>query len=74
MNVGELKKRLEGISDDTLLVLEGRDHSYRYASVIEAQAEAHFDGRKLPVYLAEYHGRGWEGDPPGKVIDVLLFY
>lgn len=33
ITVGQLKKMLESVHDDTLLVVEGRDHSYRRAEV-----------------------------------------
>lgn len=33
ITVGQLKKMLETVHDDTILVVEGHDHSYRRAEV-----------------------------------------
>lgn len=34
MNVGELKKKLEKVPDNVILVVPGNDHSYRECEVI----------------------------------------
>jgi hypothetical protein len=62
----ELKKLLEKVSDDTIIVVHGEDHSYRRGYVTVTQAEENRFG------LSEY----WEGeslsDKSSKIITVIL--
>lgn len=58
MNVKELKKLLEGVSDNALVVVEGRDHNYLYAYPREELAIKEddmlfqsFDETGIPVLL-----------------------
>jgi hypothetical protein len=67
MNVGELKRALQHLPDDALVVVQGPDHSYRLAHVPWlTQAEAHDDG-----HLCEWYGPENACDPPSKVVTVL---
>lgn len=69
MNVGQLKKILEGLPDSTLVVTSGGDHNYRNADVVATQAE--YDKRYFTLYeYADEENRSAE-DPDSVVIDVL---
>ena len=53
MNVKELKKLLENVSDNTLVVIEGRDHSY-----LRAYARSDFavrEGDDLAMFYNQEH-------------------
>ena len=67
MNVGQLRKALEGVDDDVLLVVPGSDHSYREARVQQDKAEV-FEGG----YLGEYFGEEYASEDRLSVKPVLV--
>lgn len=52
MTVGQLKKLLEGVSDDTVILVPGDDHSYRESAPRLVEAAEPIEKKR----------RGW-GDP-----------
>lgn len=66
MTVRQLRKMIEAIDDDTLIVTPSHDHSYRLASVFEAEAE------KVRGGFMEYHGEEYAEDESNPVIKVLV--
>ena len=78
MNVGELKKLIQNIPDDVLVVGPDEDHSYRRISMIEGDAEATCylvskSGRVSYTHLSECYYPDEIGED-GTVIPVLIFY
>lgn len=70
MTVKDLKVLLSKVSDDSLIVIEGSDHSFTKAAVTSTQA---FLDTKYHV-LAEYYGPEYDTGEPGKVVPVLLVH
>jgi hypothetical protein len=73
MNVGDLKRMLADVPDDTQLVVPGSDHSYRRIRYIRLEVA----GTCQDGYLGEFfpdlpNGGGWE-PMPDKVVEVLVF-
>lgn len=66
MRVRDLKRILEGVSDDTLVVIPSFDHSYTEATAGPSQAV-----RESRSRLAEYHGQEYVGAGM-RVIDVVV--
>jgi hypothetical protein len=66
MKVRELKKFLEKVPDDTLVVLPSQDHSYRAVSSA-GKGKAVIEGRRL----SEYFGPDYVLEDC-KVIDVFI--
>lgn len=73
MNVGNLKRLLADVPDDTEVVLPGPDHSYRRVRSAHLETAGSADRGR---YLGEYHsdlsnGGGWD-TPPDAVVKVLV--
>ena len=66
MNVGDLRKRLEGVDENLLVVTPGGDHEYFEIRCVGLDRAESVDG-----YLGE-HYEGYELDDDTKVIDVFV--
>lgn len=66
-NVGKLKKLIENLPDDMLIVTLASDHQYRSVVVDVAKAEQLYNG-----YFNEYYGDEFSAGNP--IVDVLLIY
>jgi len=79
MNVGQLKKLLEGVPDDTVILVPAPDHSYREADPrpieavepVEAQKGKRRRGWGEPTHY-EWYGEMSHYDEPVKVVKALL--
>lgn len=69
-NVGQLKKVLEQIPDETPVVTSGSDHSYCHIKAFVEQAEFDPKTRTMPN-MWEYYDEGNKNKKSNKVIDVL---
>ena len=66
MKIKELKKLIENLSDEDIVVVDAFDHSYR-ACIAEVR-DAWFDSKYKGI--SEYYGPEYTNGP-GKVIKVL---
>lgn len=66
MTVKQLRKLIEGVDDNTLIVTPAFDHSYRLASVYMGEAERVRGG------FVEYHGPEYVDDATNPIAKVLI--
>lgn len=76
MNVGQLKKLLEGVSDDTVILVPSPDHSYRESDPQLIEAAQPDDGKKRRGWgdstHFEWYGEMSHYDIAVKVVKALL--
>lgn len=74
MNVGQLKKFLEDVPDETVLVVTAPDHSYRETRPQKDKADVYPDTvYKSQKHLAEHFGEKHQLEGCEGAIDVLVF-
>lgn len=66
MTVRQLREKMNGVDDDTCIVVPAFDHSYRLASVEIVEAE------KVRGGMVEYAGEDYMEDSSNPVVKVLL--
>lgn len=76
MNAGQLKKLLENVSDDTVILVPAPDHSYRESTPRLIEAAQPDDGKKHkgwgnPTHY-EWYGEMSHYDCKVKVVKALL--
>lgn len=77
MNVGELRKLIRDLPDDTLVVVPGSDHSYYEATAGTAKAEIERHGTRRGghiSHISEYYDEEHRStpDPHSRVETVLV--
>ncbi|KKM62741.1 hypothetical protein LCGC14_1518620 [marine sediment metagenome] len=71
MTVRDLKEILEGLADDTLVVIPGSDHSYRLINRISPRtAIKHFMEPSLSEDYGDLNPDDWKDDKRVKVLVV----
>jgi hypothetical protein len=73
MNIGELKKLIEALPDDMLVVMPGSDHSYNVAHGGTAEAEVQRSRRGHVMWMAEYYDeRNRSFDYPTSTVETVF--
>jgi hypothetical protein len=71
ITVGQLKKNLDGVPDDVIVVTTGSDHSYNKVQSA-SQEPAEIDPRTKEMW--EYWDEGNKNKKSNKVIDVFAIW